>query len=188
MGLLISWLLLIFFAILATVDGFYLHIVKYKLYAHKESRFEHSTHTVRAVVFPLIVFFLFLQQNCTTSFYIGIGLVALDVLVLVVDAYVEKDSRRFMGGLPRWEYILHLFVNGFHFASIAVFLTVKLNITEEGIQLVSDLSKLKNYSLFRIIAQNLIPGAIALACIHIITSLDVTRPYWDKLGARTKCC
>lgn len=32
-----------------------------------------------------------------------------------------KDSRAFMGGLPRWEYIVHLLGNGFHFAAIAVF-------------------------------------------------------------------
>lgn len=108
MGFLISTILLTSFAILAVIDGFYLHIFKYQLFNHPESKFEHLTHTIRAILFPLIVYFLFISQNCQTSFSLGILFVFLDIVVLGIDAYVEKDSRAFMGGLPRWEYILHL--------------------------------------------------------------------------------
>lgn len=114
MGLLITTTLLVLFAILAIFDGFYLHIFKYQLHNHSESKFEHLTHTLRAILFPLIVYYLFIKQDGSTSFFIGILFVILDLLILAIDAYVEKDSRVFMGGLPRWEYILHLFVNGFH--------------------------------------------------------------------------
>jgi hypothetical protein len=187
-ALLITSLLLIAFGILATIDGFYLHIFKYQLHNHSESKFEHLTHTVRAILFPAIVYFLFLKQNCETSFYIGILLVIIDVIVLVIDAYTEKDSRAFMGGLPRWEYILHLFVNGFHFSSIAVFLAIKLKLSDTSITIIADLTNLKNFVLFEFIATNLIPGAMVLAFIHILVSVEKTAVYWNNWRARISCC
>lgn len=188
MGFLISTILLSAFALLAVIDGFYLHIFKYQLFNHEESRFEHLTHTIRSILFPLIVYFLFITQNCLTSMYLGVLFVLIDIIVLGIDAFVEKDSRSFMGGLPRWEYILHLFVNGFHFASIAVFLALKLTFTEGGIEVVQDLSGLKNFGLFRFVAINLLPGAIILALLHIVTSVTTTKVYWNNLRTKIVCC
>lgn len=188
MGLFIATILLLAFALLALYDGFYLHIFKYELFKHRESQFEHLTHTLRALLFPLIVYFLFLVQNSNFSFYLGSFFVLLDLVILGIDAFVEKDSRKFMGGLPRWEYILHLFVNGFHFASIAVFYALKLTITDFGFELVQDLSTFKNFEMFRFVAVNLLPGAIMMAAIHILTSMGSTRPYWNRLRAKVSCC
>lgn len=188
MAFLISTLLLTSFAILALIDGFYLHLIKYQLFNHLESQFEHLTHTVRAFLFPLIVCFLFLPQNCFPCFYIGISFVLLDILVLGIDAWVEKDSRTFMGGLPRWEYILHLFVNGFHFASIAVFLAIKMTFADNDLVIVQDLSGENNYALFQFVAKNLIPGAAILAMLHILTILPATRAYWNHFMVKWKCC
>lgn len=188
MGFLISTVLLLLFALLAIIDGFYLHIFKYQLFNHAESKFEHLTHTIRAILFPLIVYFLFISQNSLTSFYLGVFFVLIDLIVLGIDAFVEKDSRSFMGGLPRWEYILHLFVNGFHFSSIAVFFAIKLTFTENGINIVPNLSNLKNFGLFHFVAVNLLPGAIILAVLHILTSINTTRVYWNNLRAKIRCC
>ncbi|SFH20567.1 hypothetical protein [Pedobacter insulae] len=188
MGFLILTILLLAFALLAVIDGFYLHIFKYQLFNHKESKFEHLTHTIRAILFPLIVYFLFITQNCPTSFYLGVLFVVTDIVVLGTDAYLEKDSRIFMGGLPRWEYILHLFVNGFHFASIAVFFAIKLTFTENGIEVIQTLSHLKNFGLFQFIALNLLPGAIILALLHIYTSINITKEYWNNLRSKITCC
>lgn len=188
MGLLIATILLVLFAILAIIDGFYLHIFKYQLHNHAESKFEHLTHTIRAILFPLVVYFLFIKQDCITSFFIGITLVFLDLFILAIDAYVEKDSRAFMGGLPRWEYILHLFVNGFHFAAIAVFLVLKLDIIDNGIIIIPNLSNLSNFKLFEFVAISLLPGAIVLAIIHIMTSMNGTRIYWNTLRGKITCC
>lgn len=171
MGLLISSILLLAFAALALVDGLYLHIIKYKLYSQPESRFEHLTHSIRAILFPAILYFLFVKQGSSASFYLGILLVCADIGVLGIDAFVEKDSRAFMGGLPRWEYILHLFVNGFHFASIAVFLALKLDFTESGIVVVPDLSESAHFKLFQTLVLNLIPGAVLIALVHVVTIL-----------------
>lgn len=188
MGLLIATILLILFALLAIIDGFYLHIFKYQLHNHTASKFEHITHTIRAILFPLIVYFLFIKQDCNTSFFIGISFVILDLFILAIDAFVEKDSRAFMGGLPRWEYILHLFVNGFHFASIAVFLVLKLDIAEDKIIIIPNLSSFSNFNIFEFVTINLIPGAIILAIIHILTAINGTRIYWNRLRGKITCC
>jgi hypothetical protein len=187
-GLMITSTLLIAFGVLALIDGFYLHIFKYQLHNHAESKTEHLTHTIRAILFPAIMYFLFLKQNCEICFYIGILLAIIDVIVLAIDAYTEKDSRAFIGGLPRWEYILHLFVNGFHFSSIAVFLTIKLNFSENNISIVADLSNVKSFAVFEFIVINLIPGAILLACIHIFIIFKPTVAYWNNWRAQINCC
>ncbi len=188
MGFLISTILLLLFALLAIIDGFYLHIFKYQLFNHAESKFEHLTHTIRAILFPLIVYFLFITQNCLTSFYLGILFVVIDIIVLGIDAFVEKGSRSFMGGLPQWEYILHLFVNGFHFSSIAVFFAIKLTFTNNNIEIIQDISNLKNFGLFHFVAVNLLPGAIILALLHILTSINITKVYWNNLRTKITCC
>ena len=104
----LSIIFLIAFMLLATYDGAYLHLWKYELFNREESSFEHKTHTIRAILFPLIVWLLFINID-VVSFKIGVSLVVLDLVVLGVDAYSEKESRSFMNGLPTWEYILHLF-------------------------------------------------------------------------------
>ena len=187
MGFLISTILLLAFALLAIIDGLYLHIFKYQLFNYKESKFEHLTHTIRAILFPLIVYFLFVTQNCLTCFYLGILLVVIDIVVLGIDAYVEKDSRSFMGGLPRWEYMLHLFVNGFHFASIAVFFAIKLTYTENGIEIIEDLSNQKNFGLFQFVAVNLLPGAMLMALLHVFTSINATKVHWNNIRNKIAC-
>lgn len=187
-GFLLASILLLLFALLAVYDGFYLHIFKYALHNQAESKMEHLTHTARAILFPGIVFFLFVKQDCLTSFYIGMALVAIDILVLGADAWMEQDSRAFMGGLPRWEYILHLFVNGFHFASIAVFLTLKVQMNDTGIEIVPNFAAYRNAEWFRLLAINLLPGAVLLALLHVAVSVPATASGWNRYRAKITCC
>ena len=184
----ISSILITLFALLAVYDGFYLHIFKYKLHNNSESRFEHLTHTIRAILFPLILYFLFIKPDCNTSFFIGITIVVLDIIVLGIDAFSETNSRKFMGGLPKWEYILHLFVNGFHFASIAVFLVIKIKLINNEFIIVQNFNGIENHSIFIFIVKNLIPGAILIAFIHIITLFASTKIYWNNVRNKITCC
>ncbi|MFV8326878.1 hypothetical protein [Flavobacterium sp. ZS1P14] len=187
-AIIITSILLILFSVLAFYDGFYLHIFRYKLHNQSESKAEHYTHTIRAVFFPVILYFVFLKQDCVTSFTIGLTIVAFDILVMAVDAFIEKDSREFMGGLPRWEYILHLFVNGFHFASIAVYLSIKLNIKNGEIAVLPNIDQYQNYQIFNAIIANLLPGAILIALLHLFLCIPKTRYVWDNLRAKIQCC
>ena len=181
-------ILLVLFALLALYDGFYLHILKYQLQNQVQSKNEHLTHSLRALLFPAIVYFLFLKQDCVISFYLGLTFVVIDLIVLGIDAYIEKDSRAFMGGLPRWEYILHLFVNGFHFASIAVFISLKLQLNKEGITIVPNFYSYQNFYVFKLIALNILPGAILIGLIHILVIIPETAVVWDKWRKKISCC
>jgi hypothetical protein len=179
--------LLIGFAILGIYDGFYLHIFKYRLYEHSESKFEHLTHTIRAILFPFIFYFLCLE-NSLTGFYIGIILVIFDIIILGIDAYVEKDSRAFMGGLPRWEYIIHLFANGFHFALISVILVLKVSFTNGQFVFIQHFDGIAAYHVFILLIKNILPGAFILAILHIVVSLKSTAIYWNRLRNKISCC
>lgn len=186
-GLLIITILLIGFVILATVDGFYLHLFKYQLHARPESRIEHITHTIRAFLFPAIVYTLFMKLENEVFLWTGILLLIIDLIVLGIDAYSEKDSRTFMGGLPRWEYILHLFANGFHFAAIAVLFAVRIQLTPQGIEIL-EIGALENFEIFDFVVNNLLPGSIVLAVLHLALMIQSVSKRWNSLRMRIICC
>lgn len=170
--------------ILATYDGLYLHLWKFELFRVEESKFEHKTHTIRAILFPVIVWLLFLNTD-SISFWIGIFFVVADLIVLGMDAYSEKDSRAFMGGLPRWEYIVHLFANGFHFAAIALILSIQIVGYTSGEEVVtSEFSK----ELLQFAAENSIPGSILLAFLHVFLITVTGQKGWTILRSKVKCC
>lgn len=178
---------LLLFMVLATYDGFYLHIWKYELFRREESIFEHKTHTIRAVLFPMILWFLFINQD-EFSFWVGILLVILDLFVLAVDAYTEGESRKSIGGLPRWEYILHLFANSFHFASIALILGVRINVRNLEVNLNETIPLTQGQLIMDFIAVNIIPGAIILAVIHFLLLTSRGKQVWKSIRLRIKCC
>lgn len=179
---------LVLFMVLATYDGLYLHLFKYALFNRKESRFEHQTHTIRAVLFPLIIWSLFLNETNFTLFLVGLLLVLLDMLVLGVDAHSEKDSRSFMGGLPRWEYIIHLFSNAFHFSTIAIILAMRLKVWEGSLVFVNSPVASNTRDLFQFVATNVMPGAIALAFLHVILMLEKPKNLWIAYRSKITCC
>ena len=179
---------LILFMVLATYDGFYLHIFKYHLFDRTESLFEHKIHTVRAILFPLIVWLLFINESNFTLFLVGIALVVLDMVVLGIDAYHEKESRSFMGGLPKWEYIVHLFANGFHFSAIVLVLAIRIDVSEGALLFVDTVVTSQAHALFQFIAVNVIPGAILLAILHFILMLEKPKAIWFNYRAKITCC
>jgi len=183
---LILIILLIAYALLAVYDGVYLHLYKFKLYDQKESRFEHLMQAVRALLFVGILLTTFINIENNQLFLIGLTLVLLDIIILLVDAYVEKDSRSFIGGLPRWEYIIHLLLNGFHFASIAVLLTIKINLTDSGLILNNNLSTIENFPYFELVAANILPGAIVITLLHFLLYHSRFKQYMNRL--KFSCC
>jgi len=174
--------------VLATYDGFYLHIFKYALFKREESVFEHKTHTVRAILFPFIVWFLFVNETSFVGFLIGVALVILDLVVLGIDAYSEQESRSFMGGLPKWEYMVHLFSNAFHFAAIILVLSLKLTITDSTLQFVTGFAASPAYDLFTFVGINIIPGALILALLHFILLLKKPQALWNAYRYKITCC
>lgn len=179
--------LLTLFGILGMYDGFYLHIFKYKLYEHEESKKEHLTHTIRGVLFPCILYCSYLAHG-KAWFIAGLVLLGIDIIVTVIDAYMEGDSRKFMGGLPRGEYIIHLLVNGFHFAAIAVFIVAKVQLTEDGLVLTDNINHAPSHPTFIWLVKNLIPGAIFMAALHVVVAIPRTAVYWHLIRNKITCC
>jgi len=179
---------LILFMVLATYDGFYLHIFKYSLFNREESIFEHKTHTIRAILFPLIIWFLFINETSLPGFLIGTALVIVDLIVLGIDAYSEKESRSFMGGLPKWEYIVHLFSNAFHFSAIVLVFALKLEIIGSSIVFVNNLPPSTAHKIFTFVSVNVIPGAIILALLHLILMFKKPRAIWNSYRTKITCC
>lgn len=127
-------------------------------------------------------------NNDTISFWIGIVLVLIDLVVLGIDAYSEKDSRKSIGGLPKWEYILHLFSNSFHFASIMLFLATKIEIATIGLKFNKNIHYSFGKELVELIAVNIIPGAIILAIVHLFLIVPKGIEIWNKNRNKIKCC
>lgn len=175
------------FMILATYDGVYLHIWKYELFNQEESYFEHVTHTIRAILFPIIIWLLFIRVD-VISFYIGIVFVLLDLVVLGVDAYSEKESRSFMGGLPTWEYILHLFANSFHFTTFVLIIATRLHLNTEGLTYSTAFLSNSFFAVGQQIALNLLPGACILGIAHLLLSFNFGRHIWQANRKKIACC
>ena len=184
---LLSTICLIAFMLLATYDGAYLHLWKFELFNHKESKIEHKIHTVRAILFPLIIWLLFVNVDIV-SFYIGLFLFFIDLIVLGLDAFFEKESRSFMNGLPKWEYILHLFANSFHFTAIVLLIAVRVKFENYEILYSKDFMLHKGFEIVQLIAKNIIPGAIILAIVHLLLSFEFGKKLWNTNRLKITCC
>jgi hypothetical protein len=79
-------------------------------------------------------------------------------------------------------------VNGFHFASIAVFVIIKVRLLPQGVILVHDLHHLSQYKLLTEIAIQLIPGGVVMGLIHFALLFPKPVTYWQAIGAKLKCC
>ena len=176
---------LVAYVMLALYDGVFLHLIKYKLYQHKESQLEHLTHTIRSILFVGILYCLFISLESNKLFYFGLLLVFLDLVTMIIDAYTEKESRVFMGGLPRGEYILHLLVNGFHFATIALFFVIKIDLSGNNVVLVTDFQEHGIFKVFKMVTVNLLPGAILIGLLHVLVYFERFHIIFRKL--RIKC-
>ena len=173
--------------LLAMYDGIYLHIWKYQLHTRKESYFEHNTHTIRAILFPLIVFLLFINDD-STSLIIGVSLVLLDLVILGIDAFSETDSREKIGGLPRWEYIIHLFSNSFHFSAIILVLATKISLSNSGIIINEFTEPSYSKEILDLVSMQAIPGAILMAFIHLFLSIPFGKKFWINKRHKISCC
>jgi hypothetical protein len=184
---LLSIICLIGFMLLATYDGAYLHLWKFELFNREESHFEHQTHTARALLFPAIVYLLFVDTSII-GFWIGLTLVATDLIVLGLDAYSEMESRRFMNGLPQWEYILHLFANSFHFTAIVLIIAARTKITDSGILYATEFMSHSSFETVQFIAINIIPGSIILGLLHLILSTEFGKRVYNANRLKITCC
>lgn len=168
-------------------DGIYLHLWKYELFNKKESEFEHKTHTARAILFPLIVWLLFLD-NSIIGFYLGLTLVLADLIVLGIDAFSEKESRHFMGGLPKSEYIIHLFSNSLHFTAVILIIATRIKLEGNTLVYSTDFMVYSSFETVKLIAINILPGSVLLGISHVLLSMDFGKQLWNTYRKKIICC
>ncbi len=175
------------FMILAVYDGVYLHLWKFELFQRKESANEHLMHTWRAILFPFILCLLLINEQ-EVGFWIGCVLFGIDLLILGLDAYVEEDSRSFMGGLPRWEYIVHLFANSLHFGSFLLLILTRIQFNGSTLFYSYSFLDGRYYPLVKMIGIQFIPGSILLAGVHVFLITTKGKRIWANLRKKVVCC
>jgi hypothetical protein len=121
----VSLVFLVLFLIVATIDGLYFHLWKYKLFLRAESLYEHKLHTIRAFLFIPIVFFLFYANFGGIALWAGILFILLDLAVEMLDVLNENESRASLGGLTSLEYLAHISATTFRIAAISLVLAAK---------------------------------------------------------------
>jgi hypothetical protein len=72
---------LIIFSILSIIDGVYLHLIIYKLPEKNESKFEHITHTIRALLFIPTALAIFYWNISGKLLWMAGAFIALDLIV-----------------------------------------------------------------------------------------------------------
>src|SRR5262245_59106415 len=104
------------------IDGLYFHLYKFRLYKRPESRLEHLAHTVRDILVPPMIWFAFGDSSIAPSLRLEvlIALIAADWLAAAWDVLLEKKSRVELGGMPHFEYFIHVAATGLHSAAEAL--------------------------------------------------------------------
>ena len=103
---------LIIFTLVASIDGFYFHLYKYKLYTRKESIYEHFLHTLNSFFFPFTIVLLFIFNVSGILLWLSIILTLITLVIEFVDVFEEKKSRENIGGLSSLEYAMHFSMSG----------------------------------------------------------------------------
>lgn len=102
-----SWLLF-GLGLLGATDILLFHVRAHDLRHHPECRRELITHFLRgptyAVLFLAVPNFQFFGGWLLALY----GLLAFDLAISIADFWLEPESRRALGGLPRGEYLLHV--------------------------------------------------------------------------------
>lgn len=156
---------LVLFLLVATIDGLYFHLWKYRLFARTESLYEHKLHTIRAFLFIPIVFFLFYADFGGITLWAGIAFILLDLIVEMLDVFTENDSRTSLGGLTSLEYAAHVAATTFRVAAISFILAAK---PASAWSLSSPLIIGEYNSLIQMNAANTMIGNLLVGILHLL--------------------
>jgi hypothetical protein len=107
---LVATALLFAIAVLGFTDVLLYHAVSHGIRHHARAKGELVLHALRgptyAFLFALIPFYEF---RGLYGFLLA-GVLVIDVVISIIDFWLEGESRRFLGGLPSGEYVLHMII------------------------------------------------------------------------------
>ncbi len=109
---------LVAFTAIASVDGLYFHLYRYRLYARPDSRYEHWLHTLNSILYVPLTALLFCAEPLGLWRHLAFALFAASVGIEVLDVLCEERSRRTLGGLTSLEYLMHFLMSGLRFGSV----------------------------------------------------------------------
>ena len=90
------------------IDAVYFHLWRFRLAQRPESRAETVTHISRSLILGIVAVTLAFYDPRGAWYFAIAGLLAFDFVNNVVDAFLEGDSRKDLGGVPRAEYVIHI--------------------------------------------------------------------------------
>ncbi len=105
-------ILLLVMATIGSIDGSYYHTYKFELFRQPSARLETVTHVFRAYSLAIAAWVLVHYIPQGVWYWALVALFALDFLDDVVDVLIEPKSRAPLGGLPPFEYLIHMLVMG----------------------------------------------------------------------------
>ncbi len=93
---------------LGATDILLYHSVSHGIRSHHDSRFELVLHSLRGPTYAALFILVpnFAMQGA--YFWLLMGIFAFDVCISLGDFMIEGASRKFFGGLPTGEYVLHI--------------------------------------------------------------------------------
>jgi hypothetical protein len=117
--ILVLWALAL---LIGSVDGIYFHLWKLRLFGRPESRLEHVAHAGRAVLLVPTLWVAFFGA-APRQVPLLLTLIGADWVIAIWDVFLERKSRTSMGGMPHFEYFIHVGATAFHSGAEAVTLT-----------------------------------------------------------------
>jgi hypothetical protein len=115
---------------------------------------------------------------------VGAGVVALDQAVELADALSEHSSRKQIGGLDRLEYVLHGILISLRIAA----LTLAFSAIPSGAWSLDATTGATVGTAARLVAWNLVPGAILLALLHAALAARPVRLQMVLARLCPSCC
>jgi hypothetical protein len=104
-----TWLLFIIGVLGATDIALY-HSASHGIRSHPDSRAELIVHSLRGPTYGILFIVVPNLALYGWFFWAMIALLVIDVVISLVDFALERESRRFFGGLPSGEYVLHVLI------------------------------------------------------------------------------
>jgi hypothetical protein len=166
--------------VIGAIDGLYFHLWKFRLYRRPQSRLEHWTHTLRALLLPFEVGFAYLGERTSFGLWGLLLAASADFGIAIWDVSIERESRRDLGGLPPSESVVHFVATTFHSSgSVLAMLSWPFSawVFAPGVLAPAPPETLS------LLAKLLLPGAVAVALLHVVLGLKplpVASPLSEK--------
>lgn len=178
-----SWILLLFLG-LSIFDGIYYHLWKFRLQEREDSKFEHITHTLRAILFIPATVLIYWMGVKGLLLWTAIIVLAFDLITEVVDILNERSSRATLGGLPSGEYLVHIMLTTLRVAALV--LAFAALPTEAWI--FDSTTHIVPPEFAKFVAMQALPGALMVAGLHIYLVFDPLFISRTERSIRSKCC